>query len=129
MSALLDAYNVVSAADNPMKLDPDYVFNYFIPDTMPDGTPKVNVSTLCLLTGIDGVPGDYASNRHTSLGLKIQVQIWYEYDDHLAEQYDKLLRDYMENNGFNEYYTNTVKDPDLPKLFLTAKFAVTEFTA
>lgn len=129
MSALLDAYNLVSAVNNPMKLNPDYVFDYFIPDTMPDGTPKANVPTLCLLTNIDGVPGNYASNRHTSLGSKIQIQIWYEYDDPLADQYDSLLRDYMEANGMNEYYTLTQKDPDLPKLFLTAKFAITEFTA
>lgn len=127
MSALLDAFNLVSAEDNPMKLNSDYVFRFFIPDELPDGKPKADASVLCLLTEIQTVPGDYASNRSGSLGSQIQIQIWFEYTDPLAEQYEELLHTYMESNGFYEYYSFTDKDPDINKLFLTSKFSNTKF--
>lgn len=122
MSALLDAYNLLADPINPLGLNPDYVFNYFVPDTMPDGTPKENVQTLVLLTNIQGNPTNYASNQSRELVSKIQVQIWFEYTDPLAEQYEGLLRTYFETNSFQEYYFLVDKDPDLDKLFLTAKF-------
>jgi hypothetical protein len=127
MNALLDAYNLVTAEGNPMGFKSDYVFKFFIPDTMPDETPKEDVSVLVLVTEIQSTPGDYASNRSLSVGAQIQIQVWFDYTDPLIEQYEDLLRDYMESNGFYMYYSHPDKDPDIDKLFLTTKFSNTKF--
>nr|WP_275584382.1 DUF806 family protein [Pullulanibacillus pueri] len=103
-----------------MGFNPDYVFNYFIPDKMPDGTPKEQVSVLVLLTDIQNIPGDYSSNVSHSVEGKVQIQIWYEFTD--TSDYETLLRKYMEANGFYMYNSYTDKDPDIEKLYLTAKF-------
>ncbi|MCZ4246341.1 hypothetical protein O2313_05820 [Bacillus amyloliquefaciens] len=55
----------------------------------------------------------------------MQIQIWYEYDDSLAEQYDDLLNDYFESNGFYSFQSYISVDPDIEKLYLTAKFKKT----
>lgn len=127
MSVLLDTYNLLSSPDNPMGFNPDYVCSHYIPDVMPDGTKKENVSTLVLLTEIQNNPTNYASNLSRSVLSRIQIQVWFEFDDPLAEQYEKLLRDYLEANNLREYFFLVDKDPDLNKLFLTAKYLTNKF--
>ncbi|WEG14154.1 hypothetical protein PU629_07255 [Pullulanibacillus sp. KACC 23026] len=126
MSAVSDAYNLL-CAENPMGFNPDYVCKLNIPDKMPDDVKKEDVPVLVLIKDIQSIPGAFASNQSRMLANKVQVQVWFSPTDPLAEQYEELLRKYMESNGFYAYYIFTDMDPDISKLFLTAKFNCNQF--
>jgi hypothetical protein len=129
MSLLLDAYNLLIAPGNPMNFDDNLVFLYFIPENLPDGSKSEDAPVLVKITNIQNGRGNFASNRSNSLSATVQVQIWYNYDDELADQYDEVLNDYMEFNGFYPMDTSYVsKDPDVEKLFLTTKFRKTQYS-
>lgn len=127
MSLLLDAYDLLIAPGNPLNFSDNFVFLHFVPETLPDNTMSENAPILVKITNIQNIPGNYASNQSNSLSTGVQVQIWYNYDDPLADTYDKILHDYMEENRFYEDTSYIARDPDLEKLFLTAKFKKTNF--
>jgi len=125
MSLLLDAYYLISAEHNPMGFHEDYVFMHFIPERMPDEeqTPRENVATLVRINHMGNKRSDYASNRSNAVTTGIQVQVWFNYDDPLADKYDEILHKYMEESGFYAIADSYIdKDPDIEKLYLTAKF-------
>jgi hypothetical protein len=128
MSLLLDAYNLLIAPGNPMNFDDNLVFLYFIPENLPDGSKSADAPVLVKITNIQNARGSFASNRSNSFSSAVQVQIWYNYDDALADQYDEILNDYMETNGFYPMDTSYIaRDPDVAKLYLTTKFRKTQY--
>jgi hypothetical protein len=128
MSVLLDAYNLICAQNNPMGFNEDFVFLHYVPETLEDGTKSEDAPVLVRVTHIQNERDNFASNISNSLSTSLQVQVWFNIDDPLADQYDDILAEYMEDNGFYPMDTsNLAKDPDVDKLFLTAKFKKTNF--
>ena len=94
-----------------------------VPVILPDGTGlKDAKNAIVKISHILNKRAGYASNFSREIQTSVQIQIWYEYDDSLAEQYDDLLNDYFESNGFYSFESYISVDPDIEKLYLTAKF-------
>jgi hypothetical protein len=128
MSILTDAYNLISAPNNPMNLNENDVFLHYIPEVLPDGTKMEDANVLVRITHIQNVHGNFSSNTSTTLSTAFQVQIWFPYNDPLADQYDELLNNYMEVNGYYPSdFSYITKDPDVDKLYLTSKFKKTNY--
>ncbi|AYK64160.1 hypothetical protein D9C11_00535 [Bacillus subtilis subsp. subtilis] len=123
MSLLLDAYNLMVDNKNPLSLNKDYVFLHTVPTVMPDDVKLEDVKQpIVKITHIINNRGDFASNKSQSVKTSIQIQIWYEYDDQLADNYEELLNDYLESNEFYPIGSYISVDPDIEKIYLTAKF-------
>lgn len=128
MSILLDANNLLCAENNPLGFNDNNVFMHYIPEVLPDGTQMEDAPVLVKITHIQNDRGNFNSNQSGSLSTALQVQVWFNLDDPLADEYDELLDKYMEDNGFNPMdYSYIAKDPDVDKLFLTAKFRKTQY--
>ncbi|MED1205846.1 DUF806 family protein [Heyndrickxia acidicola] len=128
MSILTDAYNLICAPNNPMGFQENFVFLHSVPEIMEDDTKSEDAPILVKITHLQNARSNFASNHSNSLSTQVQIQVWYNVDDALADSYDNLLNDYMENNSF--YSTDAsyiAKDPDVEKLYLTAKFRKTKF--
>ncbi|KXZ15300.1 hypothetical protein AXI59_02030 [Bacillus nakamurai] len=129
MSLLTEAYDLLTAQDNPLMINEDYVFMHTVPVVLPDGTGlKDAKNAIVKISHILNKRARYASNFSQEIQTSVQIQIWYEYDDSLAEQYDDLLNDYFESNGFYSFESYISVDPDIEKLYLTAKFKKTSIS-
>lgn len=128
MSILVDAYSLICAPNNPMGFDENIVFLHYVPEILEDGTKSEDAPVLVRVTHIQNTRGNFASNQSNSLSTAIQIQVWYNVDDPLSDQYDDILNDYMETNGFYTMDASYIaKDPDVEKLYLTAKFRKTNY--
>lgn len=128
MSILLDAYNLLSVEGNPMGFTENIVCLHYVPERLEDGTKSEDAQVLVKITHIQNNRGNFASNQSNSLSTAFQVQVWFNIDDPLSDQYDDILTKYMEQNDFSPMDSSYIaKDPDVEKLFLTAKFKKTNY--